>query len=169
MGPSMPSCILYSCSFQRNSMWLVKFVYNRFRTCGIFYLRPIGAHDCCFGCFRLSIFFFPPELFPIRCQCSFVHADFGKHTYREARFYAKKGNHESHRGNTIFWRRLQVKGIHIFFTCIYPSLGSPFIIKICKLICLPRFKDFKTSMSISEMLKANLLLRVLGSLLYNLQ
>jgi len=43
---------------------------------------------------------------PIRCQCSFVHADFGKHTYREARFYAKKGNHESHRGNTIFWRRL---------------------------------------------------------------
>jgi hypothetical protein len=46
------------------------------------------------------------------------------------------------------------------------SFGSYFLFKkLSKLIHLFRFKDFKTSTSILEMLKANLLLRVLRNLL----
>jgi hypothetical protein len=53
---------------------------------------------------------------------------------------------------------------------IASSFGSYFLFeKLSKLIHLLRFKDFKTSMSISEMLKANLLLRVLRNLLYSVK
>jgi hypothetical protein len=53
---------------------------------------------------------------------------------------------------------------------IASSFGSYFLFeKLSKLIHMFRFKDFKTSMSILEMLKANLLLRVLQNLLYSVK